>query len=46
MNQGYNPAQAARDLLSDVGWERPGDLTLEEIAGSLGAVINLKPRFG
>ena len=39
MNQGNNPVQAARDLLSDVGWERPGDLSLEEIAGSLGAVI-------
>lgn len=39
MNLGHNPTQAARDLLKDVGWERPGDLTLEEIAGSLGAII-------
>lgn len=39
MSQTINAAQAARDLLDSVGWEKPGDLSLEEIANSLGAII-------
>lgn len=39
MSQNINAAQAARDLLSEIGWEKPGDLSLEEIAGSLGAMV-------
>ncbi|MES2648113.1 MAG: ImmA/IrrE family metallo-endopeptidase [Bacteroidota bacterium] len=46
MNQIINAAQAARDLLSDVGWDKPGDLTLEEIAGSIGAIIKEEPLGG
>lgn len=39
MSQIINAAQAARDLLDEVGWERPGDLSLEDIANSLGARV-------
>ncbi len=46
MNQIISPAQAARDLLSDIGWVKPGDLSLEEIAGSLGAIIKEEPIGG
>lgn len=39
MNQTNSPAQAARDIIGEVGWTQPGDLSLEDIASSLGAVI-------
>lgn len=41
MSQIIDAAQAARNLLNDVGWDRPGDLSLEEIASSLGAIVEV-----
>lgn len=46
MSLNINPAQAARDLLSDIGWQKPGDLSLEDIAASLGAVVQRAPLDG
>lgn len=46
MNLSISPAQAARNLLSEVGWEKPGDLSLEDIAASYGAIIEREAMEG
>ena len=46
MSQITNAAQAALNLLNDIGWEKPGDLSLEEIATSLGAIVEVEPMDG
>lgn len=40
------PQKEAHKLLSSVGWSRPGDLTIDEIAWSLGAYVKESPLEG
>lgn len=41
-----NAARAARDLLLSLGWSRPGDLSMEEIAWACGLMVTRKPMDG
>lgn len=41
-----NPSKKALELLYNLGWSEPGDLSLEEIAFSLNCIVNYKPLTG
>ena len=41
-----NSARAARDLLLSLGWSRPGDLSMEEIAWACGLMVTRKEMDG
>jgi hypothetical protein len=41
-----NPAQAAISLLDQLGWSEPSDMTMEDIAWSLGLIIQFKEMEG
>ncbi|GAA4334932.1 ImmA/IrrE family metallo-endopeptidase [Flaviaesturariibacter amylovorans] len=46
MAQIIRAVQAAQDLLNDIGWGRPGDVSLDEIASSIGAIVEVEALEG